>query len=322
MDELEAEEIEDALAALVEEAPYIRFRTWKGKPTKEFPDPRTRHDWQGLVKDYVPEEGDAVDDETDEAVDEASEELTEDGVEEPPAPRRGATKAPAKTSPSQSKTSPLQSKKPAAPAKAPVKGSAPKVASGGKSPPPKKKAPPKVEEPDEPFDEFGDVDSLVEKATAHDQKSQDALAEMAISNGYTEAEVYEAASWQDVADMAAGPAKADAEETGEEAEEQEEAVEEEAADEVSEESETTEDGEPTEEAVEEAIAPQVGDVFLYRPIDPKTKKAAKASVECQVLTVNARKRTVTLKNMATKKPVLALDGKTPAQVSWDDFESE
>lgn len=35
---------------------YFKFRTWKGAPSKEFPKPRVNHQWNGIVKDYQPED--------------------------------------------------------------------------------------------------------------------------------------------------------------------------------------------------------------------------------------------------------------------------
>jgi hypothetical protein len=45
---------ETSAAALKELAPYFRFRTWKGKPTTEFPNPRVNHMWGGVLSDYAP----------------------------------------------------------------------------------------------------------------------------------------------------------------------------------------------------------------------------------------------------------------------------
>jgi len=44
---LTLEDWEDALKALEQEGPYFRFRTWAGKATAEFPNPRTNYDLRG-----------------------------------------------------------------------------------------------------------------------------------------------------------------------------------------------------------------------------------------------------------------------------------
>lgn len=89
-DGLEPEQIEmDLFPQLLEAAPYIRFTTRKGEPTKQYPNPRTFHNWFGACEAPDGEEtADVVDDtgseaSSDEAQDEAdaagegsSEELT------------------------------------------------------------------------------------------------------------------------------------------------------------------------------------------------------------------------------------------------------
>lgn len=57
---------EDALAVLEQEAPFFRFRTWAGEPTKEFPNPRVNTQFRGLAKGFVDTDttGGAVDDGT------------------------------------------------------------------------------------------------------------------------------------------------------------------------------------------------------------------------------------------------------------------
>jgi hypothetical protein len=46
----EFNEMPAAIAAIEAAAPHIAFRTWKGKPTKEFPNPRVTEEWNGLVQ--------------------------------------------------------------------------------------------------------------------------------------------------------------------------------------------------------------------------------------------------------------------------------
>lgn len=42
--------IDAALAGLVESAPFFRFRTWKGAPSAEYPNPRVNHTWNGAIE--------------------------------------------------------------------------------------------------------------------------------------------------------------------------------------------------------------------------------------------------------------------------------
>ncbi len=71
--ELEFEDIEAAVEAVKEERPHFRFRTWQGKPSKQFPNPRVNSDWRGACE-FEEEEGeDDVVDETTEEEEEAEE---------------------------------------------------------------------------------------------------------------------------------------------------------------------------------------------------------------------------------------------------------
>lgn len=46
---ISADDYETVAAGIKEAAPYIRFRTWKGEATTEFPNPRVNHDWRGIT---------------------------------------------------------------------------------------------------------------------------------------------------------------------------------------------------------------------------------------------------------------------------------
>lgn len=82
-EELEPEDLEEAAKELVEAAPYFAFRTWSGKPTKQYPDPIVNHQWIKEVE-YEAEEDDDVEEEDDEELeeDELEEEEYEDEEEE------------------------------------------------------------------------------------------------------------------------------------------------------------------------------------------------------------------------------------------------
>jgi hypothetical protein len=58
-EEIGFDDLESVVAALKEAGPHFRFRTWQGQATKEFPNPRTNHDWRGSC-DYVGDDDDGV----------------------------------------------------------------------------------------------------------------------------------------------------------------------------------------------------------------------------------------------------------------------
>lgn len=80
--ELTADDLETTAQALQETKPHFRFRTWAGEPTKEYPNPRTNHQWSGVV-DYEEAEEEAEDEVVDNTEEEeAAEEEVEEEVEE------------------------------------------------------------------------------------------------------------------------------------------------------------------------------------------------------------------------------------------------
>ena len=52
-------DLEDLAAVLKGQKPFFKFRTWKGEPTQQFPNPRTQVNWNGVI-DYVPSEDGAA----------------------------------------------------------------------------------------------------------------------------------------------------------------------------------------------------------------------------------------------------------------------
>lgn len=62
--ELEAEDLETAVAALKESAPFFKFRTWMGEATKEYPNPRVNTNWLGKCDEPEGASESGVDDET------------------------------------------------------------------------------------------------------------------------------------------------------------------------------------------------------------------------------------------------------------------
>lgn len=79
--ELDPDDLETTVAALVEEGPHFKFRTWQGKPTEQYPDPRVNEVWNGVV-DYDTEDGgdaaDYVEDDTEDAEQAAAGDTDED----------------------------------------------------------------------------------------------------------------------------------------------------------------------------------------------------------------------------------------------------
>lgn len=47
---LSGDSFEPTLEAIKEMGPYFTFRTWRGKATKEFPNPKVQHNWGGLTE--------------------------------------------------------------------------------------------------------------------------------------------------------------------------------------------------------------------------------------------------------------------------------
>lgn len=152
--------------------------------------------------------------------------------------------------------------------------------------------------------EFGDLTSLVKKANKGNVDARSELNDMALAAGATEEEVLEAANWEAVAALiTAGKAAVDepvedeTEEVEEEEEDDEEAV-----------------SAGTEEE-DDALRPQVDQVVLYRPLDKKTGRAAKKTIDCEVVAVDERKQTATLKSLDDGKTLYKL-------VAWTSIEPQ
>jgi hypothetical protein len=126
-------------------------------------------------------------------------------------------------------------------------------------------------------DEFGDLDSLLERANEQNREAEKTLTEFAVKAGMSIKEVKEADSWQDVVDY------------------------------IRSQSSTSREGE--EGAGDEPEwEPEVNSHYLYAPINPKTKKPdidpkkkKPITVEVSVTAVDKDSRTATLKNMDNKK---------------------
>lgn len=201
---MDVDDLEPTAEALKEAQPYFRFDTWAGKPSKEYPDPKTNHRWNGVVE-YTPEEDDDVEDNTDETAtvdDDEPEEVEED------TPVKPSKKPTSKPTPSKPATSKAPTAKPVTkPATSSPGKASPPVAGKGKKAP----TPPPVE-----FDDQGDIDTLLERANDGEEEAQNRLAELAIAQGYSEEDIEGADSWDAVKAMAEAPKPEDAEEVEEE----------------------------------------------------------------------------------------------------------
>ena len=79
------------------------------------------------------------------------------------------------------------------------------------------------------------------------------------------------------------------------------------------------DGDDAEVAADEPTDPEKGQLYKVKLIDPKTKKPFKKASQVEVLSVNAKARTVTLKNSDTGKPIIDAKTKKPQAFSFDDL---
>jgi len=294
------EQLELTIQAIVQSQPCIRFSTRQGQPTMEFPNPRTFHQWEEVCEppEGFEHPGDGV------------EESAQVSTQTPPPPKPAATKppAPAKApaaaatapkpaapkpsyppkpapvSPVQAKPAPVTAKPPAAAPKAPMgpKPGAPKPAPSpaakaplAPKPGPKPAAPKPAPAPEPvPSDEYqvGDeipFDELVaaaDDATNSEQESAAArLTEIANKHGITDDQIGACGSWSEIAELIKSVV-------------------------------SPEDGAaPAEDAPADSAGdewhPAVGDVFLFKGTDPKTKKPMTKAIEVEISAVQPDERT-------------------------------
>jgi hypothetical protein len=108
------------------------------------------------------------------------------------------------------------------------------------------------------FDDQGDIDTLVKRAKKGDEAARQELAELAVANGADPDEVENAGSWDEVAEMTKGKVAATEEE---------------------------EVAEQEPEAEEEDRPPQKGELWFYKPLDPKTQRPQKKALECEITNI-------------------------------------
>ena len=276
--------LEELAAALQEAQPFFKISTSKGKVTEAYPDPRTWENWGGVrgLEDYAPPSADsAVQDNTTK-----------------PAPKTGGVKPPADT---------LTAQAPA----------------------------------DEP--PFGDgLDDLVAECNSEDvDTAAGATEKMSVMASELGIDASTVPTWEEVAQLirdakssgdTAGVAESNYAALGTAAENGDQ----EAADSLDaarQEAGMDDDTYGTMSWTDLATwltenaaggdkaatwAPAVGEVYQYKPIDPKTKKKVAKAIECEVLTVSGDN--VTLKNLVDGKTVMNLATKKALLVPQSELE--
>lgn len=303
-EEMDLDDLEPAAEALKAAGPFFHFRTWQGKPTEQYPNPRTNHDWRGAVPDdYQPAEA-------------------EPAVSDHTAAANGAAKSSNGVASKASKPTPGPSGRPAA-AKPSPSTSRPAAKPGS------------AKAAAEPGTGIGDdLDAISDAADDGDESAQAQMMTRAVEAGISEEDATNAESWGALADMirdiSGGESEAEAETEGEGGGDDLEALgsaadegDQDAADRLSELSEAA-GLDPNEyetwAALAEALGgsgasepssewtPEKGEVCYYKP--PKAKKA----IECEVTAVFESSRKMNLKNLDDGKSVYK-------SVSWDAIEA-
>lgn len=138
----------------------------------------------------------------------------------------------------------------------------------------------------EQFSEFGDIDSLAERAdTGKDPAAVKELIELGTKVGLDDPTMEAAKTYKEVAEMIKA---------------------------------TSGEAPPAEEPAAEFL-PAKGDPFKMEIDTLNAKKQkVKKKIDIEVLTVDVKAKTVTVKDTATQKPVLGAD-KKPQKVSWDSL---
>lgn len=225
---LDNKTIGPAMDALVASKVQFKFRTWQGKPSEEFPNPKVNHDWLEATK-YVPGDNDQEDGNQDDTKD-----IT---IPDEPKPQ-------------------------------PVQGSGSGSGSatdGGTS------------TEDNKFDEFGDLDSLVElagKEGDHKVDAQNRLTDMALKEGITQEIIDKTEHWGEVAELIRGMKDDD--------------------------SSNQDSG---KEAQPEEWIPSKGETVKYHELDKKKGTPKVKGIDAEVLAVNTEKKTANVKNLVDNSTV-------------------
>lgn len=140
---------------------------------------------------------------------------------------------------------------------------------------------------DAQFDEFGDINSLLEDAKGKNTNdSQSKLEQMALKAGKTQEEVNDAKDWDEVVGWIREGSGDD--------------------------SGAAPDDQPYE--------PSKGDPVKIEVLkDPKNPKKGSKNIEVEILTVDKKKKTVTVKSLETGKPITDSTGKKAKEIEWDSL---
>lgn len=269
-------DLEELAEGIKEAQPYVRFSTSQGKVSKEYPDPRTWENWHGGkgLEDYTPP------DVAGEKQDDTEE------VNESKASSNGKAKTSAKVPAAKKVTTRIEESEESEDDADP-NADYDEAEEAGK------------EVEDDESAEDVDIDDLAKKADKKDKDAIVRLQDLALEAGVSEERINKAKNWKAVAEMMHVLEAAEKGEGREDTEEeQDEVVEEE------------------EETVAEPAAPVKGDNAWYKPLIVKGDKKVRSAkaIECDIAAVDAKAKTVTLKNLD--------DGKTVYKnVAWDKLES-
>lgn len=172
MSQVDADDAFEATAQALQDAkPFFRFRTWQGKPTQQYPDPRVNVDW-GMAVDFTPS-----DDPT--AVQDDSGEADSSPPPPPPPPKPSAPAGSAKPGP----------KKPAAP--------------------PPEPEPEPVEDLSESSDLDALLAAANDGEHPQSVQATERLTQLAVEAGHDADSVSAAESWDAVVEMINNPPTAD-----------------------------------------------------------------------------------------------------------------
>lgn len=251
---------------------YIRFRTWQGEATPQFPNPRVNHDWRGKIDGYV------------------SDTSTDDGVTD---------------------SSPRTEKTTETPAKKTVVSKSEQNGSAEKSSPVKKSAK-KVSFEDQELSEVAQEanNGNVEAQTYLENRAKDVgIEEDDISNAADWTAVVDLInevgtdSTEDLDTLAANADSGD--------EESQQRISELASesgidpDDYATWTEVVEMLKSSNESQDE-WKPAVGEVYPYKWFDKKTGKPSTKATECEVIKVDDQKRTVSLKNLTNNQVIQSI----------------
>ena len=255
---------------------FIRFDTFKMSATPTNPNPRVNHRWLGPAS--ADEAAAAIEAANSAAVQDDTGNLprpTSNGVHQPPKP----------TGPVQHAKTPAVGTKPAVATPGAAKPQLPGVkkpaAKPTPAPAPEPEPEPAAEEPG--YSDTADIASLAAAADNGDEAARDELIEQARALGIDDDTIASAETWTALGEQMMGNTPAESDDT---------------------------EAPADEEAVAPEWTPKVEEIYLYKPVDPKTKKPAAKAVDCEVLSVDEENRTVDLKNLNNPKM-------TYKKVSWD-----